>query len=650
MRLRYLYLPRCGPLTDASVVFGKEELVSRALKLPRKGALNFVVGINGTGKSSLLRALYRTFRALHFRDWPPLPVTIAWDRTVGTENSTAIFHYAGGKDGDRFAATCAAIPTSATRADWKAITEALARGDSHPLAQNLNLTTGPESIQDTQIYAHLPKRLLVYTSGDAVPWEKTEQRVFHPVEELADQYRGEDERPQGWAMEREWEEQQPVRMNNMIVEYAAQQEAQSPGNPIDFDSQSAPWWWEAMQPMVEISRKVSSNTHSRHKQAEDSFLRITNQDLRYAAMALALWQCSRELAGRHSEQERAGLRQELIQRRHSTEKPDDARRVLNEIEWFWPTHLSLTYRDADDRVSARQHRELVALTALADDVVKQPLGRAQAVVPLGPIEGQSVAERLSKAFPFGIGSKQVEDIAKRMDKATTGAEAVLRLFSADDNVDSTPMDFFLRLRDWERTGLMEHITLTVKRLHQVEAHDGEPDDVIVTWDQLSDGEQMLLGRIGLLFLLRGQDGSLLLLDEPETHFNDVWKREIVDMVDTALLNTTHAGVIVCTHTSIALTDAFAAEVTVLDKQNGQTNARSVTGGLFGTDPGEVNMNLFGAGSSIGSRSLAILDRLLETDWKGRGIELEEILKVLGSSFHRAELRALLKQLRTDGAA
>ena len=143
-----------------------------------------------------------------------------------------------------------------------------------------------------------------------------------------------------------------------------------------------------------------------------------------------------------------------------------------------------------------------------------------------------------------------------------------------------------------------------------------------------------------------------MLDEPETHFNDVWKREIVDMIDRGLLNSTEAQVLVATHTSIVLTDAFAAEVTVLDKNDGETTARGVAGGLFGTDPGEVAMNLFRSESSVGSRALALLDQLLRADWQGREKELDDILKVLGSSFHRAELRAILKQLRNqgDGAA
>ena len=55
----------------------------------------------------------------------------------------------------------------------------------------------------------------------------------------------------------------------------------------------------------------------------------------------------------------------------------------------------------------------------------------------------------------------------------------------------------------------------------------------------ADYEQMLLGRMSLLFLLRGRHGSMLMLDEPETHFNDSWKREIIDIVD---LREANAGI------------------------------------------------------------------------------------------------------------
>jgi predicted ATPase len=41
------------------------------------------------------------------------------------------------------------------------------------------------------------------------------------------------------------------------------------------------------------------------------------------------------------------------------------------------------------------------------------------------------------------------------------------------------------------------------------------------FDELSDGEQVFLGRMALFYLMQGRDDALILLDEPESHFNDV---------------------------------------------------------------------------------------------------------------------------------
>jgi AAA domain, putative AbiEii toxin, Type IV TA system len=274
------------------------------------------------------------------------------------------------------------------------------------------------------------------------------------------------------------------------------------------------------------------------------------------------------------------------------------------------------------------------------------------VFSLGPSDRISLTEKLKDAFPLGIPSKTIEFIAERVDGCKTMAEAILRVLSADKDIDSTPMDVFARLRDWERTGLLEDLTLSVKRLHRPEAADGEPDDTVVTYDQLSDGEQMLLGRMGLLFLLRGQDGSLLLLDEPETHFNDVWKREIVEMVDMGLLNSTAANVIVATHTSIALTDAFAAEVTLLSKHEGKTTADAVALPLFGADPGRVLLHVFGAPDMIGVRAAKLLRaKLAQVTWTDADKEaLRALIDETGSGWPRAKLMEILERLDKPDAA
>ena len=657
MRLRYLHLPRCGPLTDTAVVFGREELIDKILNSPRKGSLNFVVGVNGSGKSSLLRAIYHIFSALKRNEFPALPLTIAWDVASSEETFTAFLHIPVDKREKAFFDVLACESEAIGKIGWSKLTADL-KIDPGTVELGKTIKYG-DDVLGSYLQAHLPKRLIAYTSGAADPWVNLDQPILHPGDEEASS-QTEDERPQGWSMDREWDAEKLVRIDNILRSEKPGTRPHKGGGfetsvnmfyvptsdqAVEPQSETVERLRQELGPMGAIRQKVISNRLPRTERLDDSYFRIQTPHLRFAGITLALLQTARELADCAEESQREALRNRLLQRHGSDEKPADARRVLNEIDWFWPTHLSLTYHDADDRASPRQHQELLCLVALADEVIAQPGGRQRAVFSLGPSDRISLTENLKDAFPLGIPSKTIEFIAERVDGSKTGAEAILRIFSEDKNLDSTLMDVFARLRDWERTGLLEDITLTIKRLHRPAGSDGDLDDIIVTYDQLSDGEQMLLGRMGLFFLLRGQDGSLLLLDEPETHFNDVWKRELVEMVDTALLNSTAANVIISTHTSIALTDAFAAEVTVLSKRDGHATARGVGGGLFGTDPGEVNMNLFGADGSTGRHSEELLDRLLKVDWTGKEDDLDAILKVLGSSFHRAELRAILKQLR-----
>ena len=659
MRLRYLHLPRCGPLTDAVIVFGREDLIAKALNLTRQGTLNFVVGVNGTGKSFLMRAIYGVFRSLMRREWPALPVTLAWNRKSGSETVTALFHYPG-KKADSFFATFEPVPGSARHGDWANLTVALGKDQSSNLVEGIERVTGADAITSSMLMAMLPKRLIAYTSGTDDLWRQLDHPLFHPKDEEEGTHQIEDERPQGWDMDREWEEQHSLCISKIMTRIGLGADRKTVLAPSSTGAAQAGegaretlrHLQEDLEPLEAIGKKVAMNKMSHSDSAEVAYLHIYSRILRFTGVILGLWQTAKELSGKTAERQRDALRNTLLHQYHLDEKPKDARRVLNEIDWFWPTHLSLTYRDTGDRITAQQRQELFCLVAQADEVVGQPLERKRAVISLGPYDQISLTEKIKDAFPLGIPDKRIEEIANRVDGCKTGAEAILRILSEDDEIDSTPMDVFLRLRDWERTGLLEDITLTVKRLHKFVNGDEETDDIIVTYDQLSDGEQMLLGRMGLIFLLRGQDGSLLLLDEPETHFNDVWKREIVEMVNMGLLNSTAANVIISTHTSIALTDAFAAEVTVLDKTESGITARGVSGGLFGTDPGEVTMNLFKADSNIGRRSVELLEQLLKTEWKGREEELEAILNILGSSFHRAELRAILKQLRgkNDGVA
>ncbi len=265
------------------------------------------------------------------------------------------------------------------------------------------------------------------------------------------------------------------------------------------------------------------------------------------------------------------------------------------------------------------------------------------MISLGAVESLDLETRLKEAMPYGIASDSLKAIADRVGgENTTGAEAVMRVFSENRNLDTTLDEVFQALRDWQDSGLLEDITLTIKRLGQT---DGEPADALVTFDQLSDGEQMLLGRVALLFLLREQHGALLLLDEPETHFNDVWKREIIDMVDDAILKDTAAQVVVATHTSIALTDVFSSEILRLVRRDGSVDANSPAFPTFGADPGRILLHVFGSPDVIGSRAAEFLREKLRKEWTPENREeLERLVNEIGSGWPRAKLSEILLKL------
>jgi hypothetical protein len=382
------------------------------------------------------------------------------------------------------------------------------------LAEDLEIEHGEASVQIPVSAGLLPKRLIAYSSGAEDAWIELDRPELHPAGDDTEPPPAEAERPPGWTMERELED--ALRRTGQIPD--------------------------------EVQEKLATNRMLDSQAPDDGHLRIRTLDLRLAGMVLALLQAAKELKDAAGDRALEALRRQFLQDRVARRRPDKGRRVLNEIDWFRPTHLSLVYRDTDNRTDTRQRQELFCLLALADTVVAQPGGRMRAVVPLGPSEGMSLSERLRDSFPLGLPGRGLERIIERVDGAATGAEAVLSIFSADEQIDSKSLDVFIRLRAWQRTGLLDEVTLTIQRLHrsgpdswpEPEADDQAPnqddaehagDDVLVTYDQLSDGEQMLLGRMGMISLLSGQDGSLMLLDEPETHFNDVWKREIVEMLD-----------------------------------------------------------------------------------------------------------------------
>lgn len=647
MRLRYLQLPRCGPLVDISIVFGQEEMLFGPDELgKRKGAINFVVGVNGTGKSSLLRAIYHTFRALKLNVMPALPLTLAWDRTVGRERFTGFLHCPFDPDETPWFAVLKRVPDTATEYDWQL--QVQGKGKEGPFGEPLHFVGDGEEITTSLLQAHLPTWLVAYTSGAEVLWDNIEFPSLHTDQLIDGEGSAADDRPPGWSIERELEEEVSSKLIDTLARFEpkAQEETKlRKGMAALLPVAETPAVTDECKAVKEIREKIITNWLLRSGKNPEPSFRIKSADLRLAAIALSLRQAALELKGNNADWQREALRNEFLSQQKKTDLVDGARRVFNQLDWFWPTHLSFTYHDPEDGVSGRQHEQLLCLLALADEVTQQPRGRHCVTISLGPADSIDLQSRLAEVLPLGITSENLDMTANRIEGCPTGAEAVMRVFSDNTDLDATLMEVFDRLRQWQASGFMQDITLTIKRLSRTTSADGEPDDVVITFDHLSDGEQMLLGRMALLFLLQQQHGALLLLDEPETHFNDVWKREIIDLVDDAILKTTSAQVIVATHTSLALTDVFSSEIVRLVRRGDRIEAGSPAFPTFGADPGRILLHVFGSPDVIGSRAAEFLREKLRKEWTSeeRAV-LERLVNEIGSGWPRAKLTDILGKL------
>jgi len=623
MRLRYVALPEYGPLRDLRIAFGRETLLPG-----RIGTLNFIVGVNGTGKSHLFRALFEIFRHLEIGKLPMFATTVIYDHEGGNsrtaERRTVFFDYNPSSPEKSFFLHVPALNADWTVAEWEQRLSVLRSGTMaqgemrlpHPaLAEGL-VSAGTSTLPSLSaadirsgigsLAAYLPNSVIAYTSGSLVEWHKLTTPWMAGDDlpehrEAPDLY---DERPADW------------NTRNELVSA----DAEWRDEPMSSDErQKFRTGLLRREPSGEICRLIGSN------------------EMHLAAAALGVWQAAHDFRLNATETQRDAFRLAEREALSKKDRGEGPRRMFRSVDWLWATHLSLVL-DPAQRIPQLATDELwFCLHALADRVMQLPNGMCQFVIRLAPNERADFNNVFPTYFkemadlPSGLGA-----YLKNTAGSVSGAETLVRLFSGT-NLESGLLPFFSALREWRRESFLERATVTVRRIS---------GDDILSLESFSDGEQMLLGRSSLLFLLRNQSDSLLLLDEPETHFNDAWKREIVSWIDEQILKTTPAQVLVSTHTSIALSDVFSSEVAVVDRENGQIRVLSVKGPLFGTDPSEVMMNVFGTPESIGPRSQDFLEALLERHWKtGEVEELETLLKHLGSGFHRAELRARLDELK-----
>lgn len=550
MRLRYLHLQNYPPISDIEVCFASGS------PLARECAIRFVVGVNGSGKSNLLRAVAEAFLALSDLRVPSFPVSLVYELGVrGTpSHRTLLLHCPGSRKQaslwirERFyfnhQSGQDAFNTLFEHLDEKGVPgdhgfSALIEPGSWPLRES-----SPPQIA-------LPSAVLAYTTGDMRPWYSVwnrNQRADGILEGNDDVLV--DERPAGWTKAQE----------------SALQAAQLASE-------------DEVRPVQNIGGTDSD------QQGRPILLNATL--LKCALLAVGL--------------------------PHALSDPDDSNNPLQDLlkRGGWHHLVSVAFRS---HMQLSQWDQKLCETAhdwwlCASDVVTEPhpveKRRALLFDMKGPFDSQ--------------GARFASAASGDLHTCSTQGEALWVLLGGAE--DASPFDLFTRLLELNQEGLFDDVLLRIRRASVPTNDKDRTDDIgVMRYEELSDGEQMFMGRMALFHLLRGRQDSLLLLDEPETHFNDLWKRDVVSVVDDALAHTS-ADVLIATHAALMLTDALKDELVVLERKSPLGGVGPSQSGIrmldaqthtFGATGDHPLRDVFGAPDTVGRRASRLLEILVAT--------------------------------------
>lgn len=580
MRLLYLSLDRYAPLSNVTISFSNKAPWPVLGDETNRCGIHFIAGLNGSGKSHLLRAISAIFLAMADGQLPGFPFTLIYELGEGEQLSEIIFDNPGKKsEAAIWQRTESRFPKYCDTASFETCLGSLRSGEPLDFAARVPKGRFPQTVKDL-----LPK-VLAYTSGSWKPW----QAIWQPPlgadarPDINDHslYGEGMERPAGWTHL----DESNVRLAKLVSPQAI--------------------------PVPYVNRDASDLLNR-------PFLLSDNRpDSALLAVALHDGLISRSGQG---EPRFAALLQKA----------------------GWHQLISVGLRVDLDKVKDAPpafQKKIHDLLLMAGQVISIPHPNRSLRKVYFDIDG-SVSTTRQSCFDVRFHSPDIQ---------TQGDVLALMLGEASEGAFSR----FHELIRWSTLGLVGDFEMCIRRDAKASRNDALQDSGVMAYSELSDGEQMVLRRWALFYLLAGEPDALLLLDEPETHFNDSWKREIVSIIEHAM-GRDNSSVLVASHSSIVLSDVFDEEVIFIAKDGaGRSSASTLKTRTFGTEPGSLLMNVFKAQDSIGSRSK---DRIEKFMMQVKTIEVprpEDIARVelliahLGTGFHRSELRVLLNRWKEN---
>ncbi len=167
------------------------------------------------------------------------------------------------------------------------------------------------------------------------------------------------------------------------------------------------------------------------------------------------------------------------------------------------------------------------------------------------------------------------------------------------------VEFFKQLESTYISDLIEEVRIKVRKT----------DGTVITFNELSEGEQQLLMVLGLLKFTRAKE-SLFLLDEPDTHLNPAWKFDYLNLIKEVVGQSDSSQVIISTHDPIVIGGLNKEAVAIFDRIAKGTTVRMPEVNPKGMGvAGLLTSDLFGLPTTLDPETQDDLDRKRQLQFK-----------------------------------
>lgn len=182
-----------------------------------------------------------------------------------------------------------------------------------------------------------------------------------------------------------------------------------------------------------------------------------------------------------------------------------------------------------------------------------------------------------------------------------------------------------------------------KVLHYSELKLELTNNQIVDYLSLSDGEHQYFNIFGTILMIN-QDNSLFLLDEPETHFNPIWRRYFISTLKEISKNR-NQDLFVTSHSPFIVSDSKKENVYIFRRETKDSIlVNNPTRETYGASYDEILHMAFDIDVPISEDSLNVIEALQkETNPE----KIENGIRELGQSFQLMSLYRRIEMLKTS---